>query len=96
MSAAQPPEQHRQSHSNEPAESRQSQSDSADLSAKVQRIAVEQVQKECEISAAPTDKGYRHLYNMEINRRSQQILQHLRKRAVQRENRKTKKQGMGK
>ena len=69
----------------------QSQSHDANMG-KARRKATEQVETECNISAAPTDTGYRHLYDLEISRRTQKILRSLSKRTKQRENRSKSKE----
>ena len=84
------PESQSQSHT-EDAQIPQSQSHTEHLEAAARTIATEQVQKECNISAAPTDAGYRHLYVTEINRRTQHIARNLRRRQVQRGNRRISK-----
>ena len=104
VDAAQPMQQHSQSRSNEPSEpahqhrvaranndtqGRQSQSSSTDIEAKARETATEQVQNACNLSAAPTDAGYRYLYDLEVNRRTKQILKNLSRRHAQRENRKS-------
>ena len=72
-----------------PAEGPQSQRQDSEIGHIAHSIATEQVQKECGISAAPTDTGYRHLYDLEVERRAQQIAKNLRRRQTQRENRRT-------
>ena len=63
---------------------------------KARSIATEQVNNECNISAAPLNTGYKYLYDMEISRRTQNILRGFKKRITQRANRKKQTQGADK
>ena len=48
------------------------------------QTATKQVRSECNISVAPTDTGYKYLYDMAISRRTKQIIKRLKQRQAQR------------
>ena len=53
----------------------------------VRRVAEAQVQQECGLAAAPVDTGYRHLYELEVSRRTANIVRNQERRLRRRQNR---------
>ena len=53
----------------------------------VRRVAEAQVQQECGLTAVPMDTGYRHLYELEVSRRTENIVRNRERRLRRRQNR---------
>ena len=51
------------------------------------QVAEAQIQEECGLTAAPADTGYKHLYDLEVNRRTENIVKNRERRCRRRQNR---------
>jgi hypothetical protein len=57
------------------------------------RVAEAQVQEECGLTAAPADIGYKHLYELEVSRRTDNIVKNRERRCRRRQNRTAERVG---